>query len=312
MAKQNELTLSDKVTLLDKIKLLPPHASHRLLSETFAVSRSTIARLINEEQNLRKKFSQKEMMKHGKRQRDGKDPEVEEALNKWFRSILDKGVRISGLLLKSKAEEFALKSGKTDFVATEGWLSRWKTRHQIKSIRTHGEKSSADFEGAEVWVSTVQPQLLQDYNPENIYNADETGLYFRATPDSSLCYTYEQLSGSKKAMERVTILLCANMLGNDKLKLLMIGKSKKPRCFKNIKMDTLPITYLSNHNAWMTSVMFRDWVTHWDSALKRDRRKILLLVDNCPAQPHINTLTNIRLEFLPANTTSLIQPMDQA
>ena len=112
MAKRNELTLSDKVTLLDKIKLLPLHASLRLLSETFAVSRSTIARLINEEQNLGKKFSQKKMMKHGKRQRDGKDPEVEEALNKWFRSILDKGVRISGLLLKSKAEEFALKLGK--------------------------------------------------------------------------------------------------------------------------------------------------------------------------------------------------------
>ena len=67
-------------------------------------------------------------------------------------------------LLDKKAEEFAIKLGKSDFVATEGWLSRWKTRHQIKSRRTHGEKSSADFEGAEVWASTVLPQLLQDYN----------------------------------------------------------------------------------------------------------------------------------------------------
>ena len=155
-------------------------------------------------------------------------------------------MRISGLVLRSKAEEFAVRLVKRDFVATEGWLSRWKARHQIKAKRAHGEKSSADFEGAELWVSTVLPQLLLEYIPENIYNADEIGLYYRATPDSSLCYKYEQLSGSKRAKERITILLCANMTGKDKLKLLMISKSKKPRCFKNINMDTLPITYCSN------------------------------------------------------------------
>ncbi|KAI6647414.1 Tigger transposable element-derived protein 6-like [Oopsacas minuta] len=107
-------------------------------------------------------------MKQGKRQRSGKDPEVEEALNKWFKPVLDKGVRISGVILRSKAEEFAVRLGKPGFVATEGWLYRWKARHQIKAKRIHGEKSSADFEGAEFWVSTVLPQLLLEYTPENI------------------------------------------------------------------------------------------------------------------------------------------------
>ena len=59
------------------------------------------------------------------------------------------------------------------------------------------------------------------------------------------------------------------------------------------------------------TVLFQEWITAWDAALAKDRRKILLLVDNCTAHPHIDTLKNIRLEFLPANTTSLIQPMDQ-
>ena len=35
-----------------------------------------------------------------------------------------------------------------------------------------------------------------------------------------------------------------------------------------------------------------------------------MLVDNCTAHPHVSTLKNIQLEFLPPNTTSLIQPMD--
>ena len=36
-----------------------------------------------------------------------------------------------------------------------------------------------------------------------------------------------------------------------------------------------------------------------------------MLVDNCTAHPNVSTLKNIQLEFLPPNTTSLIQPMDQ-
>ena len=76
-------------------------------------------------------------------------------------------------------------------------------------------------------------------------------------------------------------------------------------------MNTLPVIYLANHNARMTSVLFQEWITAWDAALAKDRRKILLLVDNYTAHPHIDMLKNIWLEFLPANTTSLIQPMDQ-
>ena len=76
-------------------------------------------------------------------------------------------------------------------------------------------------------------------------------------------------------------------------------------------MDTLPVSYRANRNAWMTSLLFEEWITRWDSALGKQSRKILLLVDNCTAHPALDTLKNIRLEFLPPNTTSLIQPMDQ-
>ena len=111
-------------------------------------------------------------------------------------------------------------------------------------------------------------------------------------------------------MECVIILLCVNMSGSDKRKLL-IGKSKRPRCFKGINMRTLPIIYCANRNAWMTSLIFQQWIMDWDVTLIREKRKILVLVDNCPAHPNIKSLKNIRLEFLPPNTTSLIQPLGQ-
>ena len=136
-------------------------------------------------------------------------------------------------------------------------------------------------------------------------------LYYRATPDSSLCYCREPLSGSKKAMQRITVLCCSNMTGTDKCKLLVIGKSIKPQCFRNIDVGSLPVTHRANKNAWMTTQLFTEWLTEWDSRLDRENQKILLHVDNCMAEPKVSTLKNILLEFLPPNTTSLIQPMDQ-
>jgi len=56
--------------------------------------------------------------------------------------------------------------------------------------------------------------------------------------------------------------------------LLAIEKNKSPRCFKGVK--TLSVQYIANRKAWMTSVIFCDWLLSWDKELKRP---ILLLVD---------------------------------
>ena len=124
-------------------------------------------------------------------------------------------VKLSVNWVKIQSWRVCSEIGKTRFCGNWRLAVSLESKAPDKAKRAHGEKNSADFEGAELWVSTVLPQLLLEYTPENMYNADETGLYYRATPDSSLCYKYEQLRGSKRAMERVTIhvLLCANMTG---------------------------------------------------------------------------------------------------
>jgi hypothetical protein len=78
------------------------------------------------------------------------------------------------------------------------------------------------------------------------------------------------------------------------------GKSKNSRCFKGAD-------YYCNANAW-TGAIFNDWLVTWDLELKR---KFVLLADNCTAHTNNSLLKNIKVIFLPANTTSLIQPCDQ-
>jgi hypothetical protein len=46
---------------------------------------------------------------------------------------------------------------------------------------------------------------------------------------------------------------------------------------------------------------------HWDRENELQKRKILLLVDYCPAQPVLGQLEDVKQRFLPANTTSVLQ-----
>jgi hypothetical protein len=47
----------------------------------------------------------------------------------------------------------------------------------------------------------------------------------------------------------------ADMTETEKLKLLVIGKSKQPRCFKKKNGASLPVTYEYNQKAWMLSTI---------------------------------------------------------
>ena len=61
----------------------------------------------------------------------------------------------------------------------------------------------------------------------------------------------------------------------------------------------------------MDSTLFEEWVHELDVKFQKENRKIALIIDNCPAHPTIIDLSNVKLIFLPPNTTSVSQPKDQ-
>lgn len=60
----------------------------------------------------------------------------------------------------------------------------------------------------------------------------------------------------------------------------------------------------------MTSSIFETHIRKIDRAMLAGNRKVAILVDNCPAHPHIEGLQAVTLIFLPPNTTSQTQPLD--
>jgi hypothetical protein len=60
----------------------------------------------------------------------------------------------------------------------------------------------------------------------------------------------------------------------------------------------------------MTAEVFTSWLKDWDKKLGKQSRKILLIVNNAEPHPNLIDLKNNTLEFLPPNTSSIIQPLN--
>ena len=101
---------------------------------------------------------------------------------------------------------------------------------------------------------------------------------------------------------RVTGLAAANMNGG-KLPMCVIGKSQKPKCFKNIKK--LPCRSRGRKKSWMDSTLFEEWVKELDNQFEKENRKIALIINNSTTHPEIGGLKTIDLFFLFPNTTCL-------
>ncbi|UYV63340.1 TIGD4 [Cordylochernes scorpioides] len=245
-----------------------------------------------------------------KRARGSTYADVDEALLQWFKQARSAALPVNGPLLSEKAKTLDLEFGLKDFTGSGGWIERWKARHGIKLRNICGESADVNRETMTNWLTDVMPNIISNYACKDIFNADETGLFWRLLPDKTLHFKGETCTGGKASKERITILLCCNMDGSEKMQPLVIGKAKQPRCFRGIKH--LPVQYEANQKAWMTGLLFESWVRHIDKKMAGQHRQIILLLDNCGAHPpDMQGLTNTRIAFLPPNTTSMLQPCDQ-
>lgn len=310
MAKRSysDHTLKLKAEVLRRLE----HESATKLCKIYSLAPSTISTWKKRKAEI---FDEvlKSVQPDRKRMRFSKYGDVEKALLYWLKDMRsrDHPPPIDSKIMMRQAERFASELQYQDWVCSRGFLQRFCKRYAVVSKRICGEAN--DCADITTFTDEVLLPLLLKFDPEDIYNADETSLYYKLLPSRTYAFRGEQVIGGRSSKDRLTLMLCSNMNGTDKLKPLIIGKTKNPRVLKSVyNMSTadLPVHYYSSANGWMTGFIFNSWLSKWNSKLARDHRNVLLLLDNAPSHV-VENYSNITIQFLPPNTTSKLQPMDQ-
>jgi hypothetical protein len=136
------------------------------------------------------------------------------------------------------------------------------------------------------------PTLIADYAPRDVFNTDETGLFFNVLPPKTFAFKDETCSGGKLSKNRRTVLMIANSDGSEK-----IGKAQTFGV--SYMHKSLRTKYAANKKAWMTSKLFEKQILSLDALMGAEKRICILFLDRCPAHPTNLTLRNIKLAFPP-------------
>nr|XP_022903170.1 tigger transposable element-derived protein 1-like [Onthophagus taurus] len=238
---------------------------------------------------------------------------MEGILKVWLDSQLHRNIRLNLSLIQQKAKEIYSKLRKkmdknsTDtFNVSWGWFRRFKIRGNLINVKVTGKAANADSNAASEVIATLKV-IVDDgnYTPHEIFNVDETGLFWKKMPSNTYITKDEKrMPGYKFAKDRLTLLQGGNAAGDFKLKPMLVYHSENLRALK----------------AWVTKSGFEDWyrnkfIPEVKGYCSKNNLafKALLLFDNAPGHPiTLNELCpNVKVIFLPPNTTSLIHPMDQ-
>lgn len=326
---RTDLTKAQKKALRDWYSSQRPAPSQKACIQWFAaqynqkISQSTVSSLLSAQHRYLDQISPTSRELNTSRQRQPQWPQLEDILYKWQQLLEGRGGLVTGDLLSEKAREVWSRipeyQGKPIPEFSTGWVHRFKQRHSLSRRRVHGEASSTP-PAAFVEMAAVRG-LCDGYQEEDIYNFDETGLYWRASPSTGL--TSRALPsaglisrahpGVKQDKSRISILACTNATGSDRLPLWFIGKSQQPRALRSTNLAALGAAYRGNKRAWNNNMVMAEWLNTFYNHVSN--RRVLLLMDNFSA--HILAVhttpppSNVRIQWLPKDSTSIFQPLDQ-
>src|SRR5215510_14337326 len=308
MPKKHVRTLHDRLKIIEEVEKNP--GEKRVdIAERLGLSASTLNSIFAKKNEIREQIQKcGNACKKRKTGRESTFAELETVLFTWYQQARASNIPIDGTILREKAKTIAAQLNVDNFSASNGWVSRFKDSHGLVFKKLAGESAEVCVKSTDAWLESL-PSLLEGYEPRVVYSSDEMALFFNVLPDRTLAYKVESCHGGKHFKDRLTVLLCVNSDGSDKQVPIVIGKSPKPRCFKNVKK--LPIKYHANSKAWMMTEIFCSFLHSLDAQMGVQNRQIILFVDNCAAHPKDTPfLRNVTVVRYPEKCTSTPQPLD--
>ena len=97
-----------------------------------------------------------------------------------------------------RARQLAKSLNVENFKFSSGWFTNFKRRYNLTMATSSGESSKVDQEEVDNWQAKYKSTILS-YDPQNVFNADETGMFYRMQPQQTYNILGEKCFGETKA-----------------------------------------------------------------------------------------------------------------
>ena len=230
--KRTDFTSKEKKEIIDAAKKEPNQSKlAREMSKNWGieVKRTTVKGILSKKDAIEAAIRAGIPSKR-KKLKPAKLSELDEGVLIWLKQAREQNLPVVGDLIKKKALKLAELMHIPDFIASDGWLDNFKKRNGITFKTVQCEAGRVDLQPLLEWQQQVLQPLLRQFSADDVFNLDETGLFWRLLPNKTMSFRGERCTGGKKSKHRITLLIGANMSGTEKFPLLAVGKSNRPRC----------------------------------------------------------------------------------
>lgn len=179
-------------------------------------------------------------------------------------------VPMNGFLLRKRVEKPPAILSHNGFKCCDNWLNFFKDRHRISFKCISREADSVGRISQRWWLCRSE---LKNPVPSRTARGLWTAYlqcwwkwtFFTRLGLARRAAFLEICAMEGKVKEHVSILFCYNMDGNEKIKLLVTGKYKRPLCLRTVYV---PVNLEPNKSAWITKDIFSKRLLHFDDKMK--------------------------------------------
>ncbi|KAJ8932571.1 hypothetical protein NQ318_007620, partial [Aromia moschata] len=182
--KPNVLTISQKMEILKQFE--KNKSSVAALAKTYNIGKQTVRDIVKKKAKLQSfvaKADSANAISDRKSLKGSTFRGLDDAMTRWFLQKRSEGFQFAGPMCSRQAQKIS----RAETSASSGWLHRFKKRHGIRQVAIQGEKLSADDVAMVEFCYDLENLITEhDLKPEQVYNAEETGLFWKATPKRTL------------------------------------------------------------------------------------------------------------------------------
>eukprot|EP00102_Acyrthosiphon_pisum_P015339 XP_008185849.1 PREDICTED: tigger transposable element-derived protein 4-like [Acyrthosiphon pisum] len=169
-----QFTLDEKIGIIVRLE---NGEKNSVITKEFGTCSSKTSTIWKNRDKLKNMFQTTSL--NAKRLRTAHHKDLEEAALVWFKQQRSLNVPISGPILQTKIDQLAEKMKTENVEYSASWIQRFRQLHNIGFGKISGESSTVNTDICFNWLANVWPSLRAGYCDDEIYNADEAGLFFQ-------------------------------------------------------------------------------------------------------------------------------------